>query len=108
MFIAGVAIDFINIPAQTAIQEFTPEWIKGRVLALQLMLYNACSIPILLFIGGFADTFGIDKVIYLLSVIIICFGLWGRFYERKHKNQGTKSDSLDEKAELSEPESVKR
>ena len=28
MFIAGVAIDFINIPAQTAIQEYTPEWIK--------------------------------------------------------------------------------
>ena len=108
MFIAGVAIDFINIPAQTAIQEFTPEWIKGRVLALQLMLYNAFSIPILLFIGGLADTFGIDKVIYLLSVIIICFGLWGRFYERKHKDQGTKSDTLEEKAKLSEPESVKR
>ena len=71
MFIAGVAIDFINIPAQTAIQEFTPEWIKGRVLALQLMLYNFFSIPILLFIGGFADAFGLDKVIYLVSVIII-------------------------------------
>ncbi len=108
MFIAGVAIDFINIPAQTAIQEYTPEWIKGRVLALQLMLYNAFSIPILLFIGGLADAFGIDKVIYLVSAIIICFGLWGRFYERKHKGQGTKSDLLEEKAELSEPESVKR
>ena len=72
MFIAGIAIDFINIPAQTAIQEFTPEWIKGRVLALQLMLYNAFSIPILLFIGGIADTFGIDKVIYLLSIAILC------------------------------------
>jgi len=108
MFIAGVAIDFINIPAQTAIQESTPEWIKGRVLALQLMLYNAFSIPILLFIGGIADTFGIDKVIYLVSVIIICFGLWGRFYERKHKGQDTRGDVLEEKAKLSEPESVKR
>ena len=108
MFIAGVAIDFINIPAQTAIQESTPEWIKGRVLALQLMLYNAFSIPILLFIGGFADAFGIDKVIYLVSVIIICFGLWGRFYERKHKGQDTRGDVLEEKAKLSEPESVKR
>jgi MFS family permease len=108
MFIAGVAIDFINIPAQTAIQESTPEWIKGRVLALQLMLYNAFSIPILLFIGGFADAFGIDKVIYLVSAIIICFGLWGRFYERKHKGQDTRGDVLEEKAKLSEPESVKR
>lgn len=107
MFIAGVAIDLINIPAQTAIQESTPEWIKGRVLALQLMLYNAFSIPILLFIGGFADAFGIDKVIYLVSVFIVVFGLWGRYYENRHKNQDTKGD-VEEKAKLSEPESVKR
>jgi len=107
MFIAGIAIDFINIPAQTAIQESTPEWIKGRVLALQLMLYNAFSIPILLFIGGIADTFGIDKVIYLLSVTILGFGFWGRFYERRHRGQGPKGDLLEEKARLSEPERVK-
>src|SRR6266516_244036 len=48
MFLAGIGIDFINIPALTAVQEYTPEWIKGRVLALQLMLYNALSIPIIL------------------------------------------------------------
>jgi len=107
MFIAGIAIDFINIPAQTAIQESTPEWIKGRVLALQLMLYNAFSIPILLFIGGIADTFGIDKVIYLLSVSIIIFGFWGRFYEHRHRGQSPKNDLLEEKARLSEPERVK-
>ncbi len=107
MFIAGIAIDFINIPAQTAIQESTPEWIKGRVLALQLMLYNACSIPILLFIGGIADAFGIDKVIYLISVVILGFGFWGRYYERRHRDQGPKSDSLEDKASLSEPERVK-
>jgi Na+/melibiose symporter-like transporter len=108
MFVAGVAIDFINIPAQTAIQGFTPEWIKGRVLALQLMLYNACSIPVILFVGGFADAFGLDKVIYLLSVIIVGFGFWGRYFEHKHKNQDTKGDMQEEKAKLSEPESVKR
>ncbi len=108
MFVAGVAIDFINIPAQTAIQGFTPEWIKGRVLALQLMLYNAFSIPVILFVGGFADAFGLDKVIYLLSVIIVGFGFWGRYFEHKHKDQGTKGDLQEEKAKLSEPESVKR
>ena len=107
MFIAGIAIDFINIPAQTAIQESTPEWIKGRVLALQLMLYNAFSIPILLFIGAIADAFGIDKVIYLLAVSILCFGFWSRFYERRHRGRGPKSDEFEEKAGLSEPERVK-
>jgi len=108
MFVAGVAIDFINIPAQTAIQESTPEWIKGRVLALQLMLYNACSIPIILFVGVIADAFGLDKVLYLLAVIIVGFGFWGRYYEHKHKVQDINDDLQEETAKLSEPESVKR
>jgi MFS family permease len=108
MFVAGVAIDFINIPAQTAIQESTPDWIKGRILALQLMLYNTCSIPIILFVGVFADAFGLDKVLYLVSVIIVGFGFWGRYYEHKHKTQDTKDDVQAEKAKLSEPESITR
>ena len=86
MFAAGVALDFINIPAQTAIQQQTPDWIKGRVLALQLMLYNAFAIPIILFIGAFADIFGLDRVLYLMAVCIIAFGLWGIYYERKYPN----------------------
>ncbi len=85
MFIAGFALDFINIPAQTAIQEQTPNWIKGRVLALQLMLYNACSIPIIFFIGAIADIYGLDRVLYLMSICEIAFGAWGLYYEHKHK-----------------------
>ena len=85
MFIAGFALDFINIPAQTAIQEQTPDWIKGRVLALQLMLYNALSIPIILSIGAFADIFGLDRVLYLMSICEIAFGIWGLYYEHKHQ-----------------------
>src|SRR5713101_5330616 len=84
MFLAGFALDFINIPALTAIQELTPDWIKGRILALQLVLYNACAIPIILFIGAFADLFGLDRVIYLISICELAFGLWGIYYEHKH------------------------
>ncbi len=84
MFLAGISLDFINIPAQTAIQELTPDWIKGRVLALQLMLYNACSIPIILFIGAVSDLFGIDRVLYLMSICELSFGFWGVYYEHKH------------------------
>ncbi len=99
MFAAGVALDFINIPAQTAIQQQTPDWIKGRVLALQLMLYNAFAIPVILFIGAFADIFGLDRVLYLMAVCIIIFGLWGIYYERKHPNI-----ILPVKPSLTEPE----
>ena len=108
MFIAGVAIDFINIPAQTAVQEYTPERLKGRVLALQLMLYNACSIPVILFIGAIADTLGLSIVIYLVSASILVFGLWGRYYERKHKLDSFNEEMREEPAELTEPEKVGR
>jgi MFS family permease len=97
MFIAGFALDFINIPALTAIQEMTPDWIKGRVLALQLMLYNAAGIPVILFIGAIADNFGLDRVLYLMSVCILAFSLWGQYYARKYPREaGAGQPKLEE------------
>ncbi|HET8913365.1 MAG TPA: MFS transporter [Ktedonobacteraceae bacterium] len=84
MFGAGIALDLINIPAQTAVQELTPEWIKGRVLALQLMLYNAFSIPIILGIGAIADIFSVPVVIYILAISVALFGVWSVMAERKN------------------------
>jgi MFS family permease len=105
MLLAGLAIDFINIPAQTSIQEHTPDWIKGRVLALQLMLYNAFSIPVILFIGVIADLFGIDHVLYLISIALLAFGIWGMYYERKHQDLLAKQQqALNNKDE--EPDTV--
>jgi MFS family permease len=74
-FTAGLELDLINIPAQTLMQELTPDWIKGRVLALQLMLYNAVSIPVLLFIGAIADAFGIANVLYVIAGLMSLAGL---------------------------------
>ena len=87
MFIAGIALDFVNIPAQTAMQELSPDRIKGRVLSLQLVLYNALSIPIILFIGGLSDLYGIRHVLYLLAAGEIAFGIWGIYYEHKHPRE---------------------
>ena len=98
MLIAGVALAFINIPAQTSMQEQTPEWIKGRVFALQLVLYNAAAIPIILFVGGIADLFGVDRVLYLLSISVLGFGFWGLYYERKHAIKSL-PEPLDRKKE---------
>lgn len=99
MFCAGFGLDFVNIPAQTAMQEQTPDWIKGRVLALQLMLYNAFAIPIILFIGAFSDLAGIDKVLYLMSVCSIGFGLWGLYYQRKHPREMTANEEVEKQEE---------
>ena len=95
MFTAGVGLDFVNVPAQTAMQEQSPDWIKGRVLALQLMLYNACAIPIILFIGAFSDIAGIDKVLYLMSIGSLSFGIWGLYYQRKHPREMTANEEQE-------------
>jgi MFS family permease len=84
MCIAGAALDCVNVPAQTEMQEKSPEWIKGRVLSLQLVLYNAASIPIILFLGIFSDTFGVTAVLFMVAAFALGFGLWGLYYERKH------------------------
>ncbi|TMF49430.1 MAG: MFS transporter, partial [Chloroflexi bacterium] len=104
MFAAGFEIDFINIPAQTAIQEHTPDWIKGRVLALQLMLYSAVSIPIILGIGVIADAFGIANVIYLVALCMLGFGLWGRYYERKPHKWTTRQTETEDADDIPEAE----
>ncbi len=106
MFIAGAALDFINIPAQTAIQEHTPEWIKGRVLALQLVLYNFFSIPVILFIGVLADIFGLDRVIYILAASVLAFCAWGIYYERKHPRSTLPDEATENLKKLLEHDRV--
>jgi len=106
MLIAGVALDLINIPANTAMQEKTPEWIKGRVLALQLMLYNLCSIPVILFIVAIADLFGLDRVLYLISISIAIFGLWGVYFERKYPPQVKVGEVTQEEQDIVELDEI--
>lgn len=100
MFAAGIALDCINVPAQAAIQELTPERIKGRVIGLQLMLYNACSIPVILFLGALSDHFGIDRVLYLMSICELAFGLWSLYYERQHAQQFASQQSEEAQVQV--------
>ena len=101
MFIAGVALDFVNIPANTAMQELSPDWIKGRVLALQIVLYSTCSIPIILFVGMLSDLIGIDHVLYVMAACELAFGIWNIYYKRKHPDQPSPKEN-------GEPESPKQ
>jgi MFS family permease len=81
-FIMGAALDMLNIPAQTILQEHTSEDVRGRVFSFQSMLYNAGSIPVILFIGAIADTFGIDRVMYLIGLAILLFEWWATRYRK--------------------------
>jgi MFS family permease len=103
MFLAGLALDFVNIPANTSMQELTPDWIKGRVLALQLALFNAISIPFILLIGWVTDRFEVSVALYFLALCIAAFGFWGAFYERKpHPRAGEVDDEQEFESEPAE------
>lgn len=80
-FLLGVALDMINIPAQTVMQERAPEEERGRVLSFQFMLYNAGSIPVLLFAGVITDTLGSATVIYGLGAAILLFQWWASRFQ---------------------------
>jgi Major Facilitator Superfamily. len=100
MFFAGMSLDCINIPAQASMQERSPDWIKGRVLSLQLVLYNAVSIPIILFTGALTDLFRVDRVLYMIAVCVFLFGLWSLSYERKHINDTPSEDYQQEEEQI--------
>jgi MFS family permease len=74
-FAIGIGLDFINVPAQTTLQDRAPNWIKGRVLAVQGMILNAVTIPFVLVMGRVADGYGLSPAILVLAGIIAIGGL---------------------------------
>ncbi|HEU0000783.1 MAG TPA: MFS transporter [Ktedonobacteraceae bacterium] len=82
-FILGVALDMVNIPAQTVMQEQALEEERGRLFSFQSMLFNAGSIPVLLFAGVIGDTLGSEAVMYILATAILCFCWWAARYSHR-------------------------
>lgn len=74
-FILGVAMDMINIPAQTVVQERAPEDERARIISFEFMLTHAGSIPALLLAGVLADLVGLPLFMYGAAVVIL-FSLW--------------------------------
>ena len=82
-FVLGIALEMVNIPAQTMMQEQAPEEERGRVFSFQSMFYNAGSIPVLLFAGVIADILGVEIVMYVLAAAILAFSWWAASYSRR-------------------------
>lgn len=87
-FLIGVALELVNIPAQTIMQEHAPEEERGRVFSFQSMLYNAGSIPVLLFAGVIGDTLGIETMLFLLAGAVLGFRWWAAWYSRRSATGG--------------------
>lgn len=74
-FFLGVALDFINVPAQTIMQQRSPDWIKGRVLSVQAMVLNGATVIFVPLMGLAADHLGISVAVVFLGIIVAATGL---------------------------------
>ncbi len=67
----GVSIACIMVPAQTLLQEKTPEWFRGRVYAsLSFLLIVATTLPLLIS-ATVADIFGVAVMIGMVATILL-------------------------------------
>ena len=68
--VLGVGAALLGIPAQTTIQEDTPEHLRGKVFGLQNNLINiALSLPLVL-AGALVSSVGLKPVLLMLALIL--------------------------------------
>ena len=73
-FLIGVGLDFINVPAQTIVQERSPDWIKGRVFAVQYLMLYAATVVYVPIIGWLADHIGLSAALLIVSITVAVAG----------------------------------
>lgn len=66
-FFLGLFLAGVNILAQTLVQQESPPFIRGRVLAMQFTLSSLVSIPPMLALGHLADTIGIPRAMEIVG-----------------------------------------
>ena len=80
--VLGVGAALLAIPAQTTIQEDTPEELRGKVFGLQNNLINiALSLPLVL-AGTVVSRYGLQPVLWVLAGITLLAALLERPWKR--------------------------
>jgi MFS family permease len=74
-FFLGLFLAGVNILAQTLVQQESPPYIRGRVLAMQFMLSSLVSIPPMLALGHLADTIGIPRAMEIVGWSAVAMAL---------------------------------
>jgi MFS family permease len=121
--LAGLSLDFIIVPAQTRMQERSPDEMRGRVLALYQVLFNGGAIPVMLFMGALTDLLGINSVINMLVVFNLAAAVVTLLRSLRRKRPGSRGGStpgpletperqpyavsMDEKATAYEPPALR-
>jgi hypothetical protein len=74
-FMLGLFMAGVNILAQTLVQQESPPFIRGRVLAMQFMLSSLVAIPPMLALGRLADTIGIPRAMEIVGLSTVGMAL---------------------------------
>lgn len=69
-FLLGVGLVSLFIPAQTFIQEKTPEEFRGRVFGVLGFLFTLAAVLPILLVATIADIVGITSVIMILAILM--------------------------------------
>jgi MFS family permease len=70
----GVCNAFILVPAQTMLQERSPEQIRARVYATFFMISNTFSFIPIFFAAASADLFGVVEVLVVVALLLAAIG----------------------------------
>jgi MFS family permease len=73
-FLIGIGLDFVNVPAQTILQNRSPDWIKGRVLAVQYLMLYAVTVIYVPIVGWLADRLGLSTALLSVSLTVAVAG----------------------------------
>ncbi len=74
--ILGFGASLIAVPMQTLIQEKTPESMRGKVFGFQNNAVNiAVAVPLII-AGPLTDRFGLQPVLWGMSLIVTVAGIW--------------------------------
>jgi MFS family permease len=84
-FFLGLFNSFISVPAQTALQERSPEKIRARVFSAFFTISNAILIVPVFFAGTLADGIGYTQTILLIGVAVLLISGWGFYRSRERR-----------------------
>lgn len=77
VLVAGVAIQFIDIPAVTILQKATPEKMMGRVFSVFGTLVETAGLISMGLIGILADLMAATDLLVVLSIFLLAVGIGG-------------------------------
>lgn len=82
-FALGLGFAFVNITAQTIIQEQAPAYMRAKLFSIQLVFASIASVLPLLLVGAMADFVGIPEVILLIGGLVGVLGVVSLQYTRQ-------------------------